>query len=89
MTADATTGATEYEVYLSLDEESDLPVDSPVETTAIDYYDSGIWVSLDEGRAFFPYAQLRMIRERPGSTTTAEAVESESLESATSEQDLE
>jgi hypothetical protein len=89
MTEEAAAQQTAYEVYLATDAETELPVDSPVETTAIDYYDSGIWLTLAEGRAFFPYAQLRMIRERPGSTTAAEAVESDALESATSEQELE
>lgn len=42
----------------------ELDVDSPLEADAIDYYDSGIWVTHAAGRDFFPYDQLLAIRER-------------------------
>lgn len=40
-------------------------VTSPVEGTALDFYDSGVWLTRESGRNFFPYDQIRTIREHP------------------------
>ena len=36
----------------------------PIETERIDYYDSGLWVHVDEGRDFYPYERIEVIQER-------------------------
>lgn len=36
-----------------------------VETERIDYYDSGIWVTVGGGRDFYPYERIAVIEERP------------------------
>lgn len=62
-----------YRVYLS--EESPHPaVESPIEATLIDYYDSGIWLHLDAGRVFVPYDQVQLITQGlPGTAGEPEA----------------
>lgn len=51
-----------YEVHLT-----DVPnVPKHVETDEIRYYDSGIWVATDDGRTFFPWGRVTMIREPAG-----------------------
>lgn len=49
-------------------------VESPVKTRDIQYYDSGVWLTRDseDGRIFFPYEQVRMIRERPDTADSEE-----------------
>lgn len=59
-----------YHVHLAEDVAAALDLASPIETDRIDYYDSGVWVSTDEGRDFFPYEHVLTIRER----TAPEAV---------------
>ena len=51
-----------YEVYLDT-EGFPLDLTSPVRTTDVMYYDSGIWIGRDEDRIFVPYHQLEVIRE--------------------------
>jgi hypothetical protein len=36
-----------------------------IETERIDYYDSGVWVTVDTGRDFYPYERIAVIEERP------------------------
>lgn len=51
-----------YRVHLTADPTTR---ESPtVETEHIDYYDSGIWVHLEEGRDFYPYERIAVIQER-------------------------
>jgi hypothetical protein len=52
-----------YAVYLRESISSELDVESPIETDYIDFYDSGIWVARDEGRAFYPYQHVLTIHE--------------------------
>ena len=40
-------------------------VTSPVEGHELDFYDSGVWLTRETGRNFFPYDQIRTIREHP------------------------
>jgi hypothetical protein len=51
-----------YEVYLDT-EGVPLDLTSPVRTTDVMYYDSGIWMGRDEDRIFVPYHQVEAIRE--------------------------
>lgn len=61
----------EYSVYLvptrSRDDRNaqaeERPIVSPVTGHDLDFYDSGVWLSRENGRNFFPYAQIRTIRE--------------------------
>jgi len=39
-------------------------VAEPVETSRIDYYESGLWVHVDGGRDFYPYDRIDVIEER-------------------------
>jgi hypothetical protein len=55
-----------YAVYLRESISSELDVESPIETDYIDFYDSGIWVARDEGRAFYPYEHVLTIHEGEG-----------------------
>lgn len=73
---------TEYSVYLlpttSRDDRNvaaeERPIVSPVNGHTIDFYDSGIWLHRDGGRNFFPYEQIRTIREHPaGEVPSTEA----------------
>jgi hypothetical protein len=76
-----------YHVHLKANVAEELGVDSPVETERIDYYDSGLWVSRDEGRDFYPYENVLTVHERPasGETVTDEATAEE--EDATADAD--
>ncbi|MFW5938569.1 MAG: hypothetical protein ACOCSN_06460 [Halanaeroarchaeum sp.] len=51
-----------YEVYVDTE---GLPLDltSPVRTTDVMYYDSGIWIEREKDRIFVPYHQVEVIRE--------------------------
>ncbi|UPV74567.1 hypothetical protein M0R89_00510 [Halorussus limi] len=40
-------------------------VTSPVRGHELKFYDSGVWLDREEGRNFFPYDQIRTIREHP------------------------
>lgn len=64
-----------YEVYI--DTES-LPLDltSPIETTDVMYYDTGIWIEREQDRLFVPYRKVEAIRElraQPLSETAPES----------------
>lgn len=70
-----------YEVYLDT-EGFPLDLTSPVRTTDVMYYDSGIWIGREEDRIFVPYHQLEVIREieEQGSATDHETDETGELE---------
>ncbi len=55
----------EYEVYLVPKGKrgAEQNIVSPVEGENIDFYDTGIWLTRKGGRNFFPYEQIRTIRE--------------------------
>ncbi|WP_134669790.1 hypothetical protein [Halorussus marinus] len=38
-------------------------VTSQVDGTGLDFYESGVWLTRESGRNFFPYEQIRTIRE--------------------------
>ena len=40
-------------------------VTSPVSGHSLDFYDAGVWLDRETGRNFFPYEQIRTIREHP------------------------
>lgn len=57
-----------YSVYLIErhgEEGGKREVTSPVTGNELDFYDSGVWLDRDAGRSFFPYEQIRTIREHP------------------------
>jgi hypothetical protein len=54
------TGHQSFAVYLT---EEATPDDVPLRADAIDFYDSGVWVSHAAGRDFFPYERVLRIRE--------------------------
>lgn len=75
---------TEYSVYLlpttSRDDRNvaaeERPIVSPVTGHTLDFYESGVWLHRDGGRNFFPYEQIRTIREHPeGEQVRAESGE--------------
>lgn len=45
-------------------------VTSPVQGNELEFYDTGVWLDRDRGRNFFPYEQIRTIREHPEGTPT-------------------
>jgi len=55
-----------YSVYLVQHPGSqggERQVTSPVGGTDLDFYESGVWLTRESGRNFFPYEQIRTIRE--------------------------
>ena len=40
-------------------------VTSPIEGNELQFYDTGVWLDRETGRNFFPYEQIRTIREHP------------------------
>jgi hypothetical protein len=54
------TGTQPYTVFLT--EEAGTDGDS-IHADAVDFYDSGVWVTHADGRDFFPYERVRRIRE--------------------------
>ena len=40
-------------------------VTSPVSGHSLEFYDTGVWLDRETGRNFFPYEQIRTIREHP------------------------
>ncbi len=40
-------------------------VTSPVKGHKLEFYDTGVWLDREAGRNFFPYEQIRTIREHP------------------------
>ncbi|WP_321112392.1 hypothetical protein [Halorussus salinisoli] len=40
-------------------------VTSPVSGHSLEFYDTGVWLDRKMGRNFFPYEQIRTIREHP------------------------
>lgn len=64
----------EYAVHLR-----DADEEQPIHTRTIDYYDTGVWVHVEEGRDFYPWDRIAVIRERE--------VASEAPDSATRRED--
>ena len=57
-----------YSVYLTERQGSqggERQVTSPIKGTELDFYDSGVWLTRETGRNFFPYGEVRTIREHP------------------------
>lgn len=54
-----------YSVYLVERGESggEREITSPVEGYELQFYDTGVWLERENGRNFFPYEQIRTIRE--------------------------
>ena len=55
-----------YSVYLVEhhgDEGGKREVTSPVQGHSLDFYDNGVWLDRETGRNFFPFEQIRTIRE--------------------------
>jgi hypothetical protein len=46
--------------------------ESAVDTEYVDFYDSGVWVDLKEGREFYPYEQVAKVVEIPESEGESE-----------------
>ena len=55
-------GTQSYAVYLTEEASADFDGDS-LHADALDFYDSGVWVTHAGGRDFFPYRRVRRIRE--------------------------
>lgn len=55
-------GTQSYAVYLTEEASADVDGD-PLHADAVDFYDSGVWVTHADGRDFFPYRRVRRIRE--------------------------
>jgi hypothetical protein len=55
-------GTQSYAVYLTEAASADVDAD-PLHADAVDFYDSGVWVTHADGRDFFPYERVRRIRE--------------------------
>jgi hypothetical protein len=57
-----------YSVYLIErhgEQGGEREVTSPVRGHSLDFYDTGVWLDRETGRNFFPYEQIRTIREHP------------------------
>lgn len=85
-----------YSVYLIERQGSqggERQVTSPIEGTELDFYDSGVWLTRETGRNFFPYEQIRTIREHPAGgdreTESESAAESDEIEGESTETDPE
>lgn len=55
-----------YSVYLverGTEHGGQRGVTSPVQGHELEFYDTGVWLNRDRGRNFFPYEQVRTIRE--------------------------
>ena len=78
---DPTTTAPTYEVHLRTAELPDAGITSPVETDRLDFYDTGIWVSREDGhRDFFPWDRVDLIREVPAPAEGTPATETPATE---------
>ena len=59
-----------YALYLT----DEVTVDGdPLYADAVDFYDSGVWVTHADGRDFFPYERVLRIREGAGGAADDEA----------------
>ncbi|SEA38739.1 hypothetical protein SAMN04488065_2926 [Haloplanus vescus] len=64
------TGTQSFAVYLT---EEAYPDDGePLQADAIDFYDSGLWVSHGGERDFFPYERVVRVREHTDDPPTGE-----------------
>jgi len=62
-------------------------VTSPVSGHELDFFETGVWLDREAGRNFFPYEQIRTIREHPAESqpdreaaTSEKSGESDELE---------
>lgn len=65
-----------YSVYLIERQGSqggERQVTSPVRGSELDFYDSGVWLTREAGRNFFPYDEIRTIREHAEEETETES----------------
>lgn len=65
-----------YSVYLvehAGSQGGERQVTSPVRGSELDFYDSGVWLTRESGRNFFPYDQIRTIREHTDGGDGADA----------------
>ena len=56
------TGSQSFAVYLT-DEARPGAGNGPLQADALDFYDSGVWVTHGSERDFFPYGRVLRIRE--------------------------
>ena len=74
-------GTQSYAVYLTEEGSADIDGD-PLHADAVDFYDSGVWVSHAGGRDFFPYRRVRRIREGGVESTTEDELAGERRDAA-------
>jgi hypothetical protein len=74
-----------YSVYLVEQGESGgkRQVTSPVQGHALEFYDTGVWLDRETGRNFFPYEQIRTIRDHPAGVKSETGQPSETVETET------
>ena len=46
-------------------EAEERPIVSPVTGHDLEFSDAGVWLAREHGRNFFPYGQIRTIKEHP------------------------
>lgn len=69
-----------YSVYLVQrhgEQGGQREVTSPVRGRELDFYETGVWLTRETGRNFFPYEQIRTIREHPAEGSDAEGRDAE------------
>jgi hypothetical protein len=77
-------GTQSYAVYLTEAASDDADVDGgQLHADALDFYDSGVWVTHAGGRDFFPYERVLRIRE--GADEPAAEGDSERADETTGE----
>ncbi|WP_210424950.1 hypothetical protein [Halorussus halobius] len=55
-----------YSVYLverGSEQGGQRAITSPIEGHELEFYDAGVWLNRERGRNFFPYEQVRTVRE--------------------------
>ena len=78
-----------YSVYLvrrNGEQGGKREVTSPVPGHELEFYDTGVWVTRETGKNFFPYEQIRTIREHPEGEGGERGESSGNRESATGEE---
>ncbi|WP_231183068.1 hypothetical protein [Haladaptatus sp. DYF46] len=74
----------EYDVYLvpTGKRGGEQNIVSPVEGDDLEFYETGVWLRRKGGRNFFPYEQIRTIREHGQDVESSKVAGEESGESA-------
>ena len=72
---------TVYKVHLRADPTTRDSL--PIETDRLDYYDSGVWIPVEEGRDFYPWERIEVIQERERAAIAAGGDESDAGEDET------